>query len=358
MRLGLDLSVQYGAFALAAAGDFTLAGVTALFGPSGAGKTTVLNAVAGFRPGLGRIEVDGKVWQDDASMIPPHRRPVGTVFQTGRLFDHLSVMGNLRYAERRADRAGPDIPRAHAIDALEIAALTDRRPATLSGGERQRVAIARALLTRPRLMLMDEPLAALDRQAKASLLPMIADLSERFGVPVILVSHQLEEITRVASTMIAMKAGRIVATGPLNDVLETLAPEVTGRFEAGAVLVGTASRHLADFSMQVVRLGKAEIWLPARSPLTEGRPVRLRLRARDMSVATGGVEGLSIRNQIPATITAIAPEEGPFAEISLETDGQSFRVRSTRLSVAELGLRPGMKVTALVKSVAFDRRLG
>lgn len=358
MRLALDLTAQYGAFALAAQGVFDLSGVTALFGPSGAGKSTILHAIAGFRPGLGQVEVDGDRWQDGTIMRPPHRRPVGTVFQTARLFDHLSIMGNLRFAAKRADRSGPQITPEMAIETLGIGRLIARAPATLSGGERQRVAIARALLTRPRLLLMDEPLGALDRRAKAALLPMIASLPDRFQIPVIFVSHQLEEITQIASHMIALREGRFVGNGPLSQMIETLDPMVSGRFEAGALLAGRATRHEGEYSMQAIDLGGAEIWMPARSPLPPGQEVRVRLRARDVSVSLAPVSGLSIRNQLPATITAIAPEEGAFAEITLDVAGQTLRARSTRLSVAELGLAPGMQVTALVKSVALDRRLG
>ncbi|MEM7506141.1 MAG: molybdenum ABC transporter ATP-binding protein [Pseudomonadota bacterium] len=357
MRLSLDLSTQYGGFTLAAAGTFDLAGVTALFGPSGAGKSTILHAIAGFRPGLGQVEVNGERWQDATTMRPAHCRPVGTVFQTGRLFDHLTIMGNLRFAAKRADRDGPQITPDMAIEALGIADLTQRDPTTLSGGERQRVAIARALLTRPRLLLMDEPLGALDRRAKAALLPLIASLPERFQIPVIFVSHQLEEITQIASRMIALRDGRFVGDGPLSQMIETLDPMVSGRFEAGALLTGKATRHEATYAMQAIDLGGAEIWMPARSPLSPGQDVRVRLRARDVSVALSKVKGISIRNQVPVTITSIAPEDGAFAEITLDLAGQTLRARSTRLSVSELGLEPGMQVVALVKSVALDRRL-
>ena len=358
MRIELDLTARHHGFHLAAQGEFALQSVTALFGPSGAGKSTILNAIAGFRPGIGRVVVDGQPWQGAGRSLPAHRRPVGTVFQSARLFDHWSVARNLAFARRRADRDGPDISPDHAVEALAIAGLLDRPCSALSGGERQRVAIARALLTRPRLMLMDEPLSALDRRAKASLLPMIAALPERFGIPVLFVSHQLEEIAQIAARMIAVQAGRIAGHGPLSEMLETLDPDITGRFEAGAVLLGRAAAHDAAFAMQAVELAGAIIWLPSRTALPKGQPVRVRLRARDVSVAVGPVGDLSIRNRIPARVTAIAPEDGAFAEITLDAAGQTFRARSTRLSVAELDLHPGAEVTALVKSVAFDRRLG
>lgn len=357
MRLDLDLNAQYGAFNLAAAGTFDLVGITALFGPSGAGKSSILQAIAGFRPGIGRIAIDGRIWQDQTQMVPAHRRPVGTVFQSGRLFTHLSVSGNLRYAERRSDPADRRITRDNVVDALGIGRLMNQSAATLSGGEIQRVAIGRALMTKPRLLLMDEPLGALDRRAKAELLSLITTLPKAFDLPVIFVSHQVEEIAQIADTMIAIREGRVSGHGPMASMIETLDPMTTGRFEAGALLVGRAGRHDVEFAMQSIDLGEGSIWLPARTPVPIGEVVRVRLRARDVSIALQVVPNLSIRNQIPATVIAIEPEQGTFAEIVLRGAGQTFRARSTRMSLAELRLEPGMQVIALVKSVAFDRRL-
>ncbi|MBY8974424.1 molybdenum ABC transporter ATP-binding protein [Rhodobacteraceae bacterium NNCM2] len=358
MELDLDLSARYGEFGLDARGVFDIRGITALFGPSGAGKSSILSAIAGFRPGLGRIAVNGEVWQDRQRMIPPHRRPVGMVFQSGRLFTHLTVAGNLRYAERRAPSNDKRITREMVVEALGIGRLLDQQAGTLSGGQVQRVAIARALMTKPRLLLMDEPLGAIDRRAKADLLSLISTLPEAFELPVIFVSHQLEEIAQIATKMIAVHEGQIIGDGPLASMMETLDPQTTGRFEAGALIVGRAAGHDSEYAMQAVDLGPARIWLPTRSPLDEGREVRIRLRARDVSIALGPVAGLSIRNQIPARVQSIEPETGSFAEVVLDCGGQTFRARSTRMSVAELGITPGMEVVALIKSVAFDRRLG
>lgn len=360
MQLDLDLRATWGAFRLAVEGTHTLAGVTAFFGPSGSGKTTVLSALAGFRPGLGWIAIDGHVWQDARRAIPAHRRPVGMVFQDGRLFEHLDVAGNLDYAARRADRDGPAITRDAVIETLDLSDLLSRRASALSGGERQRIAIGRALLTRPRLMLMDEPLAALDRARKARILPLIRMLPERFGVPVLFVSHQLEEIVQIADNMIAIRDGAIVGDGPLAEMLDTLPPEVTGRFEAGTLLTGTVVEVSGTDSLVGIALGTdgPMLWHPDAGGSTAGDAVRIRLRARDVSLALSRIDGISTRNQLPCTIVAIAAEEGAYAEVRLDCAGQILRARITRSAIVDLGLTPGQEVWALVKAIAFDRRLG
>lgn len=353
----LDLAADYDGFALRAQLDTTLSGVTALFGPSGSGKTTLLAAIAGLRPGLGRVVVGGDTWQDSRIMRPAHRRPVGMVFQDGRLFDHLSVAGNLDYAVKRADRDGPDIQMDRVLGEMDLHDLMPRRPSTLSGGERQRVAIARALLTRPRLMLMDEPLASLDRARKAAILPLIGALPERFGLPVLFVSHQIDEIVQIADTLIAMRAGQITGQGPVADMIDQMDPAITGRFEAGSVLEGTVAHLDADNAMAAIDIAGAPLWMPDVGSARIGDQVRVRVRARDVSVALQPVQGLSIRNQIPATVTAIEADQGAFAELRLDCGGQPLRARISRMALADLGLVPGSPLVALIKSIAFDRRL-
>ena len=357
MRVDLDLAAAWGAFRLAVQAGLELDGVTALFGPSGSGKTTILAAIAGFRPGIGRIAVDGAVWQEGRQSLAPHRRPVGTVFQDGRLFEHLGVEGNLRYAERRADPDGPPIARAEVIEALELSELLDRSPATLSGGERQRVAIGRALLARPRLLLMDEPLAALDRVRKAAIMPLIAALPDRFGTPVLYVSHQIDEIVQLADRLVTIRDGRITAQGETVAVVARMDPAVTGRFEAGSLLEGRVVDLRPDVAMLAIAVGRALLWLPDIGGTRLGERLRVRVRARDVSLALRRVEGISIRNQLPARITGIETDDSPFAEVRLEVAGQSLRARVTRMTLAELGLAEGMAVWALIKSIAFDRRL-
>ena len=357
MQIVLDLSADWGRFRLAARSDLGLDGVTALFGPSGAGKSTILAAIAGFRPDLGRVMVDGRSWQGDGAFVPAHRRPVGTVFQDGRLFDHLSVLGNLQFAVRRADRDGPAVHLEEAVQALELGDLLDRRPRTLSGGERQRVAIARALLTRPRLMLMDEPLAALDRARKALQLGMIGELPERFGLPVLYVSHQLDEIVQIASSLVAMQEGQIVGQGPVADMIAAMDPALTGRFEAGSVLEGPVVELRPEFAMAAIEVAGGRLWMPDVGGASPGEHLRVRIRARDVSISLRPSTDLSIRNQLPAIVTGIEADDGAFAEVCLDCHGQPLRARISRMALADLGLAEGVAVFALIKSIAFDRRL-
>lgn len=357
MNLNFNLSVALEGFTLAAKADVDLNGVTALFGPSGSGKTSILSAIAGFRPRSGAVTVEGDVWQNSRIHLPPHQRPVGMIFQDGRLFEHLSVDGNLTYASRRADRSGPEILRNDVIGWLGLEELLHRKPASLSGGERQRVAIGRSLLTRPRLLLMDEPLAALDRARKAAILPIIEELPRRFGTPVLYVSHQLDEIVQIASSMITIRDGRILGHGPVPAMIETMDPAITGRFEAGALLHGKIVEIRPEFAMSAMEIADSKLWLPTSGNLSVGDRVRIRVRARDVSLALRPVEGLSIRNQIPATVAGVETDGSPFAEVRLDCGGQALRARISRFAVDDLALEPGQQVMALIKSVAFDRRL-
>jgi molybdate transport system ATP-binding protein len=358
-RLRFALRADLPGFALDAEADVPLEGVTAVFGPSGGGKTTLLRALAGLEPGVsGRIAFGADLWLGGRrGPVPPHRRGVGYVFQDARLFDHLTVEGNLAYAARRSGALGAPLW-AQTLEALDLAPLLARRPEALSGGERQRVAIGRALLSRPRLLLMDEPLSALDRKRKAAILPHLQEVSARFRIPTLYVSHALDEVVQLAERVLLLDRGRVVALGPVADVLER--PEfqaLTGRFEAGSVVVAEVVGH--DEAVRLTRLtlcGQA-LSMPMLGGLAAGAQVRLRIRARDVALATERPRGISIRNVLAGRIAALEEEaDTAFAEALVDVGGARLRARITREAVADLALAPGGQVFALIKSVAFDRR--
>lgn len=335
-------------------------GITALFGRSGAGKTTVVNAVAGLiRPDEGRVRTGDMVLLDTEAGIalPPHRRRVGYVFQEGRLFPHLTVRQNLtfgRWFTGRAERFG-DVD--HIVSLLGIEALLERRPGRLSGGEKQRVAIGRALLASPRILLMDEPLASLDEARKLEIMPYIERLGREVRIPIIYVTHSINEIARLADTVVAMDAGRSVATGPVGELLERLDLQpLTGRFEAGALLVARLIDHDPVFRLSRLAIGDQDLLMPAVD-MPPGSEVRLRVRARDVALATVRPVGISIRNILEGVVVDIRPEaETAFAETLVDVGGTRLRARLTRAAVADLELAPGTAVFALIKSIAFDRR--
>jgi molybdate transport system ATP-binding protein len=342
---------------------FELAGVTAIFGPSGGGKTTLLRLIAGFEnPLSGRISMGRAVWFDAESgvRIPAHRRPVGYMFQDARLFHHLTVLGNLRYADDRCARQENRYGVEDIMEAFDLRTLLHRRIGSLSGGERQRVALARTLLTRPDLLLLDEPLAALDRARKIEILPYLEALPKRFGVPTFYVSHDIEEVSRLADKILVLSKGRVDAYGPAADIMARLdvAP-LSDRFEASALLEGRVVRHDARLRLTYVAVGEDTISMPINERLAPGDVVRLRIRARDVAIAAKIPEGLSIRNRLPGRIAAIdIEEETPFAHVVIAHEAGPLRASVTRAAVEDLGLAPGARVFALVKSVSFDGRLG
>ncbi len=337
--------------------DLTLPlhGITALFGASGSGKTTVLRTLAGLEPAAqGRICVQGDVWQDSAKRLfkPVHQRALGYVFQEASLFEHLSVQGNLQYGFRRTPVKERTLSWDDTLALLGIGHLLKRRPHELSGGERQRVAIARALATSPRLLLLDEPLAALDRARKADILPYLEQLQKQLALPVILVTHAVEEVTRLADRVIFMTDGHVERVEPLQDALAR--PDSPLFDEEGPVSVLQGSLHAVDddgltsFGSHLVRL---RLSLPAG---TRGAATRLRVLARDVSLATAQVHGLSILNQLPIRITAIHPgAAGRVTVVCQLADNQTLLAEITRYSCDRLALRPGMQAFALIKSVAL-----
>lgn len=357
--LSLNVALDRPGFDLLVALDLALSGITAVFGPSGSGKTTLLRIVAGLeRDARGTITFDGEVWADGRAVVPAHRRRIGYVFQDGRLFPHLTVERNLRFAFERSARSGqrPSIDFAAAVDALDLKPLLARRATSLSGGEQQRVAIARALLTSPRLMLMDEPLSALDAARKKEILPHIERLPETFGIPVLYVTHNIDEVARLANSVVLLAAGRVVAHGPVAEIFERsdLSP-LTGGLEAGVVVRAEVLAHVNGVA--TLALGAQQL----RVPMTRaeiGALYPLRIHARDVAIATVRPEKLSIRNVLHARILAIEAGENMNVELKLDVDGKHLRARITRDALEELDLAVGREVYALVKSVALEGSLG
>lgn len=353
-----------GGFALDIAFTAPMRGITALFGPSGSGKTTVLRAMAGLTRLSGRLAVGGEVWQDDvaALRLPPHRRAVGYVFQEASLFPHLSVRGNLLYGARRSENREPVMGFDEAVSLLGLERLLERGPDGLSGGERQRVAIGRALLSAPRLLLMDEPLSALDEASRAEILATFERLHDALAIPTIYVSHDLAEVARLADRMVVLSKGRVVAEGDVGPIMERLDMEpATGRFEAGVVLTATVKEHDPGYHLTRLDLAGQPVSIP-RVVVAPGERVRLRIRARDVALATTPPDGISIRNRLAGRIVEIAaPEGSPYAETLVEIGEGAhpavrLRARVTREAVADLGLAVGSPVFALVKTISFDGR--
>ena len=357
-NLSLDIAVERSGFDLRVRHELPLHGITAVFGPSGSGKTTLLRAIAGLeRDAVGRIVYDGAVWQDGGRRVPPHARRVGYVFQDARLFPHLTVEDNLRYAVTRAARSGfgAQIAYDDVVAALDLRPLFARHPGQLSGGEQQRVAIGRALVGKPRLLLLDEPLSSLDLERKKEIVPQIERLPEAFGVPVLYVTHNLDEVARLTNDVLLIAAGRVLGYGETTDVLQRAdLASLAGDAEAGTVLSGRVVRQHGGVA--VLELGRQALVVPlARVP--DGAVLRVRVHASDVAIATVRPERISIRNVLEASIVNIGLGVGADADVLLDVDGQRLRARITHDAVAELALAPQTKVYALVKSVALESGL-
>ncbi|GAB5453830.1 MAG: molybdenum ABC transporter ATP-binding protein [Henriciella sp.] len=354
--LSIRISHAVDGFQLDVNETIALEGVTALFGPSGSGKTSILNAVAGFlRPDSGEIGFGEACWFSAAkkAWTPPHQRGVGTVFQDAHLFPHLSVRGNLDYADRRADPEKPGHAYSKIVSTMALESLLDRHTQTLSGGEKQRVAIARTLLTRPDLLLLDEPLSALDNARKGELLPFLETLKSEFAIPTLYVSHDVDEVSRIADRVVMMNDGRVIATGPTDEVLSRYGLEA-GRnpYEEASTLIGRVDRTEDD--LLAVKIGGAALWLAADVQLGAGTQVSLSIAARDVSIALERPKEISIQNMIAATIQNVEPTKRPaFQTVTLDVDGQTLRARVTSKAVKDLALVPGRDVFALIKSATF-----
>jgi molybdate transport system ATP-binding protein len=352
MSIAVKLAHAYPGFAL----DVELAlpgrGVTALFGPSGSGKTTLLRCIAGLERGAGHLTVNGETWQDGAKFVPPHRRAIGYVFQEANLFAHLTVQGNLEYGLRRV--ASADFSkRAPIIELLGIGHLLARKPEHLSGGERQRVAIARAMLTQPRLLLLDEPLAALDLARKQEILPYLERMHAELEIPVLYVSHMPDEVARLADHLVVMAAGRAVTQGPLAATLARIDLPIRLGEDLGAVFEATVVARDAEWHLARIEFDGGELWVRDTGAAV-GQRVRVRILARDVSIASQRHDDSSIMNLLPATVVALAEEDHPaLALLQLRIGNTTLLARLTRRSVQRLDLAPGRQVWAQIKAVAL-----
>jgi molybdate transport system ATP-binding protein len=292
------------------------------------------------------------VWQDSASFIPAHRRAVGYVFQEASLFEHLTVQGNLEYGARRVPRPARSISLERAIALLGIGPLLPRNPLTLSGGERQRVAIARALAVSPRLLLMDEPLAAVDLERRQEILPWIESLHRELEIPIIHVSHAPEEVARLADHLVLMRAGGVAAAGDVHEIFTRLDLPLALDSEATSVIEATVSGHDEEYRLTRLDFAGGQFTM-SRQPLPIGSPVRLRLAARDVSLTLQRQTGTSILNILPVTVDGISLDDDAQVTVRLLAEGVPILARITRKSAAELGLQPGMQVYAQAKGIAL-----
>ena len=349
-----------GAFSLDAAFETPARGVTALFGPSGCGKTMVLRCIAGLnRLPDGFCALHGDIWQDSTSFRPTYKRPIGYVFQEASLFSHLSVRRNLLYGAKQAGRSAQhdEIHLDDVVDLLGLAQLLDRSPTNLSGGERQRVAIGRALLSQPRLLLMDEPLSALDRLTKDDILPFLERLHESLSLPVIYVTHDMEEVERLADHLLLMEAGRIIASGPLAQLQSDPDLPLLKSRSAAVSLNAKVESYDSQYGVATLRVAGGTFDVPT-SRVQPGELRRLRILATDVSLARQVASRSTILNVLPALILKVDPSDGNqmTAVLGLGHDGNGARVlaRVTRRSWDLLSLQTGMEVFAQVKAVAFE----
>ncbi len=331
-------------------------GITVLFGPSGSGKTSVLRCAAGLERARGaHVAIAGETWQDDTRRIfvPTWQRSLGYVFQEASLFEHLDVRGNLRYGMKRT--RSPQAPRTldAAVELLGIGHLLGRVAGELSGGERQRVAIARALGADPKLLLLDEPMAALDLARRQEVLPWLAKLRDELSIPMLYVTHSADELARLADHLVVLERGRVMASGPVQEVLLSIQSPVVVGEDAGALLHGTVAERSAQWQLARVAFDGGDMWL-SDAGVQAGTPVRLRVLARDVSLTTDEPHGTSIQNHFRCVIESIADDAHPSRVlVRLQCGGSVLLARVTRRALASLALAPGNPAWAQVKSAAL-----
>ncbi|HQU14834.1 MAG: molybdenum ABC transporter ATP-binding protein [Chromatiales bacterium 21-64-14] len=354
-EIRIALTLNRGGFPLEARFQCPGRGVTAVYGPSGAGKSTLLRAIAGLESdATGTVHVNGARWleSDTGHCVPIHRRDVGFVFQETALFPHHTVAGNLRYGWHRTPAAARRVTPSQAADWFGLGPLLQRYPHQLSGGERQRAAIARSVLAGPALLLMDEPLAALDPAAKTQILDCLERLHTELTVPVLYVSHSLEEVARLAHHLVLIAAGRVYANGPLTELLARLDLPTAHGDQAGAVLEASVAAHDQQYRLTELTFAGGRLTI-AQQDRPLGHPLRVRILARDVSLALEAPHHTSVLNIISSRVMELSPEPPAQVMVRLDAGGAALLARITRKSADALGLRPGLAVYAQVKSVAL-----
>ena len=354
--LDINIQRQQGNFSIDTAFQSPKGGVTALFGHSGAGKTSVISMVAGLtHPDKGHIVIDGISLFDSQKSVnlPPEKRRIGYIFQEGRLFPHLSVRANLTYGMRLTSPSLRYVTLDQVIDLLGIAHVIDRQPAKLSGGEKQRVAIGRALLTSPSLLLMDEPLASLDDARKQEVLPFIARLSHQFSVPILYVSHSLDEILALADTLVILDTGRVAAAGAIEDIVHRRELQhLIGYAEGGAMIPTSVDSHDDAAGLTTLRFRNGLLKVP-RLESPAGSSIRIHVKARNVAIALVPPKQISVQNILPGTVEEIFLGDGQLVDVRLDI-GCPLLARITIAAWKDLDLRPGQLVYALIKSVAVS----
>lgn len=357
MKIEADVALRRGAFSLAAQFE-SEAGLTVLFGRSGSGKTTLLNAIAGLvRPDSGRIVVGGEVFYDARAgvSVPVQKRRIGYVFQEGRLLPHLSVRRNLGYGRFFTPEADRYVDFDRVVTLLDLATLLERRPHHLSGGEKQRVAIGRALLASPRVLLLDEPLASLDAARKGEILHYVERLRDEVRIPIVYVSHAIEEVTRLADTLVLLSDGRVTGVGSVPALAARLDLRTQlGRFEGGAVIDARVVAQDLGSGLAHLAFDGGELLTTDLDALI-GERVRVRIRARDVSIALERPRNISVLNCLAGKVAEIGEESGSNVDVRIEVGPTSIIARVTRYSAQALNLAPGVPVYALVKAVSLDR---
>ncbi|KAA8553907.1 MULTISPECIES: molybdenum ABC transporter ATP-binding protein [Pseudomonas] len=355
--INVRLNLKYTGFALDVDLHVPGRGVTALYGHSGSGKTTCLRCIAGLeRAEDGFIQINDEVWQDSRNglFVPPHKRALGYVFQEPSLFPHLSVRANLEFGLKRIPRSQRRVDMLQATELLGIGHLLERHPQHLSGGERQRIGIARALLTSPRLLLMDEPLAALDSKRKGEILPYLERLHDELDIPVLYVSHAQDEVARLADHIVLLSDGKALASGPIGETLARLDLPLALGDDAGVVINGSVSAYDDHYRLLTLQLpDSAQHLRVAHAPLALGKVLRVKVQARDVSLSLQAEEHSSILNRLPVTVTQeIAADNSAHVLVRLDADGTPLLARITRFSRDQLQLRPGQALWAQIKAVA------